>query len=305
MKSLNLLQLTEDEAREYLEKIRWPDGPACLFCGDTKSISRVGGEKHRKGLLHCKGCRKQFTVSVGTIFEGSHIPLHKWIIAFNLMCSSKKGISALQLSRQLGITYKSAWHLAHRVRHAMKTDLSTPSLNGTVEVDETYVGGSARNRRRRQGLHRGRGTQSKAPVIALVQRDGGVISHPIDRVSSKTLKDAILTNVERTATIMTDDWRAYKGIGKYYAGGHSTVNHSRHEYVRGEVYTNTAESFFALLKRGVYGSFHHVSKRHLPRYCNEFAFRWNTRKSTDSERTAQALQMVEGKRLYYKWPHPI
>lgn len=262
---------TEDQAREYLEAIRWPDGPVCTHCGSARA-SRLQGASTRPGLLKCKDCRSKFSVMLGTIFEDSHIPLRKWVIAFHLMCSSKKGISAKQLQRNLGLaSYKSAWHMAHRVRHAMASGSFAGPLGGTVEVDETYVGGKPRKGDGK--VHkRGRGT-SKTPVVALVSRDGEVRTRVVASVDAKTLRDAIRTNVSPKARIVTDELAAYRRAAEGFEGGHATVNHGAGEYARDDVHTNTAESYFALLKRGVYGTFHHVSKEHLHRYCDEFSFR--------------------------------
>lgn len=287
---------TEDQAREYLEAIRWPDGPVCPRCGSARA-TRLRGASTRPGLLKCKDCRSKFSVMLGTIFEDSHIPLRKWVIAFHLMCSSKKGISAKQLQRNLGLAYKSAWHMAHRVRHAMASGSFAALLTGTVEVDETYVGGKPRKGDGK--VHkRGRGT-SKAPVVALVSREGGVRTRVVASVDAKTLRAALQENVAPDARIVTDELAAYRRATEGFKGGHSTVNHGSGEYARGDAHTNTAESYFALLKRGVYGTFHHVSKKHLQRYCDEFSFRWNHRKITDGERLTAALRAAEGKRLTY------
>jgi transposase-like protein len=300
-KGNELPELTEDQAREHIEKLLWPDGqPVCRHCGSVRAY-RMQGATCRPGLCRCRDCGKQFTVTVGTIFEDSHLPLAKWVKAIHLMTSSKRGISALQLQRNLGIgSYRTAWFMAHRIRLAMKCEPVAGMLKGTVEVDETYVGGKPRPG---TGPHkRGRGT-SKAPVVVLVERGGNARSHPVERVDAKCLKGAILSCVDRSATINTDELNSYDGIGANFAGGHQTVNHSAGQYVgpNGE-HCNTAESYFALLKRGVYGTFHHVSKKHLHRYCDEFSFRWNGRKVTDKERREQAMKQVEGKRLYYKTP---
>jgi len=292
-----LTALTEDQAREYIEQIRWPDGPVCPHCGGTKTggIAPNKDKKVRAGLYTCLSCMKQFTVTVDTVMADSHIPLRKWLIAFHLMTSSKKGASALQLQRNLGLgSYKSAWHLAHRIRLAMREGSICAPLQGVVEVDETYVGGKTREGKR------GRGSERKTPVVALVERDGRVRSKPVERVNGKTLKAAIRENVHKDSTIMTDEWGAYFGIGKEFNGGHEVVRHGKKEYVRGDAYTNTVESYFALLKRGVMGIFHHVSKHHLHRYCDEFSFRWNYRKVDDGERTVEAIKGVTGKRLTYK-----
>jgi len=238
---------------------------------------------------------KQFTVTVDTVMHGSHIPLRQWLIAFHLMTSSKKGVSALQLKRNLGLgSYKTAWHLAHRIRYAMREGGICAPLKGTVEVDETYLGGKTR-----KGI-KGRGSERKTPVVALVERNGRVRSKPVAKVNAKNLKGAIREYVHRDSRIITDEWRAYIGIGFEFRGGHEVVNHGSGEYSRGDVFTNTAESYFALLKRGVTGIFHHVSKEHLHRYCDEFSFRWNYRKIDDGQRTAQVIRDTAGKRLSYK-----
>lgn len=297
---MNLIQIgrmTEEQAREYIEHIRWPEEPICPHCGCSDRIYPLNGKATRAGLYKCGDCREQFTVTVGTVMEDSHLSMKQWIIAFHLMCSSKKGVSALQLQRELGIgSYKSAWHLAHRIRAAMKEEPLRSSLEGIVEVDETYVGG-----KRKPGSRRGRGTK-KTPVMVLVSRNGKAHSRRVERVSAKELKGAIHEVVHSNSQIITDEWRAYAGIGKEFVGGHETVNHGDGEYARGDVHVNAAESYFALLKRGVHGIFHHVSKKHLPRYLCEFDFRWNARKVTDGERTEGAIKGAGGKRLLYSDP---
>ncbi len=296
-----LTALTEEQAREYIELIRWPLGPECPHCGGAK----VGGvapnkdKKVRAGLYTCLSCMKQFTVTVDTVMHDSHIPLRLWLIGFHLMTSSKKGVSALQLQRNLGLgSYKSAWHLAHRIRYAMREGTLCAPLRGDVEVDETYVGGKIKGGRAR-GEH-GRSTVKKTPVVALVERNGRVRSKPIEHATSKTLKAAIRENIHKDSRILTDEWQAYYGIGQEFEGGHEVINHSKEEYARGDVNTNTVESYFALLKRGIHGIFHHVSKHHLHRYCDEFSFRWNCRKIDDGDRTREAIRRIAGKRLSYK-----
>ena len=291
----DLGRLTEGQARDFLEALRWPNGPICPHCGVVSEATRLPQNgKVRAGLHQCNDCRGQFTVTVGTIFEDSHIPLHKWVLAFGLMCSSKKGISALQLQRNLGLgSYKSAWFMAHRIRYAMQVGPFPPKLRGTVEVDETYVGA------RRKGK-RGRGAANKTPVLALVARRGQVRAKVITGTTGQELKGAILEAVRSDARIMTDELHSYWGIGKHFSGGHQTVGHGKKEYVRGDVHVNTAESFFALLKRGIHGTFHHVSKRHLGRYADEFEFRWNHRKVKDGARTVAAIKATAGKRLVYR-----
>jgi transposase-like protein len=293
--------LTEDESRETIERILWPNGPVCAHCGATENVTRLHGKAHRVGVFQCNNCHEQFTVTVGTIFEDSHIPLRKWLMAFALLCSAKKGISALQLQRELEFgSYRTAWHLAMRIRHAMSKEPLSSLLKGTIEVDETYVGGKPRPGSDEKAK-RGRGTK-KIPVVALVERDGRVRAHKIERVDGATLKAAIRENVDRSSRIMTDEWSSYRGIGAEFVGGHEIVTHSAGEYARGDTHVNTAESYFALLKRGVIGSFHHISKQHLDRYCDEFSFRWDHRSINDSPRTEIAIRQTKGRRLSYRWP---
>jgi hypothetical protein len=269
------------------------------------------GTKHRDGCFQCNACHEQFTVTVGTIFEDSHIPLRKWLMAFALLCSAKKGISALQLQRELDIgSYRTAWHMAHRIRHAMSKEPLAGLLKGTVEADETYVGGKPRKpagpsrgtgepKKRRGG---GRSTHHKTPVVALVEREGGrSIAKPTIDATAETLSPILRASVDKSATLMTDAWRAYITVGREFAG-HERVDHGSGEYVRGEAHVNTAESFFALLKRGIVGSFHHVSPEHLFRYCDEFSFRWDYRSIKDSARTEIAIRQTKGKRLSYRQP---
>jgi transposase-like protein len=306
MAAIDVGRLTEDEARNILEGIRWPNGIACPHCGSLK-VTRLQAKsnKIRDGVIQCNDCRGQFTVTVGTIMERSHITLRQWVQAFYSMCSHKKGVSALQLQRNLGLhSYQSAWHLAHRIRAAMAEGPLAGKLKGVVECDETYIGGKPRHNKKwrnkkNKNSRAGRGTK-KAVVMALVERNGNAVSKPVVRVDAKHLHDAIRKNVDTYSTIMTDEWLGYSGIGRFYAGGHKTIAHSMGEYVNGDITTNTAESYFALLKRGVHGTFHHISKHHLKRYCKEFEFRWNYRKVNDGTRTENAIKGAEGKILTYK-----
>jgi len=250
--------LTEDEARELLEKERWNGEPACPHCGGIEpyKLTPKAGSKTRKGLWKCKACRKQFTVTVGTVFEGSRIPIKTWLMAVSLIVSSKKGISAHQIHRMFGVTYKTAWFMMHRIRYAMTQPVLKAKLKGTVEVDETYIGG------KRRGGKRGRGAD-KMIVVSLIERNGEVVSKSFDMLTANELQDHIKEQVDKEARIMTDEFKSYKGLDKHFRE-HQTVKHGNKEYVRGEVYTNTAEGFFSLLKRGVNGTFHHISKQHLP-----------------------------------------
>ncbi len=309
---LNLATLShlfndESAARAFIESKVWPNGPVCPHCQckEAYKLTPKEGSKRpvRAGVYKCKECRKQFTVRVGTIFEDSHIPFSKWLMTIHLMTSSKKGVSSLQISRELGITVKSAWFMTHRIREAMKLPDDEPPLGGsgrTVEADETYVGGKPR---KGTGYHkRGRGT-AKAPVAVLVERDGNVRVKHVDNVTRKTLCENIIVNVDPATKVVTDDFGVYVGIGTAFDGGHATVKHSSKIYVNldGE-HVNTAESFNALMKRGHYGIFHQLSKKHLHRYCTEFEFRWNHRKVSDGERMVAAIKGVVGKRLMYLPP---
>lgn len=301
MASIDVGRLTEDEARAILEGIRWPKGPACPHCGSMRVVRiQAKSDKVRDGVIRCNDCRQQFTVTVGTIMHRSHITLRQWVQAFYAMCSSKKGVSALQLQRNLGLhSYRSAWFLAHRIRAAMAGKILTGMLHGDVQVDETYIGGKPKFNINGKPNKRGRGTK-KTPVMVLVERNGDAVSKPIERVDGDTLKSAIREVVSPQSTIMTDDCKCYRGIGKEFAGGHQFVNHSAGEYVRGDITTNTAESYFSLMKRGVHGTFHHISKQHISRYCDEFSFRWNHRKVNDGTRAEAAIRGADGKRLTYK-----
>jgi transposase-like protein len=298
-------------AADYLASVRWANGkPVCPHCGEGERRHYPLKSTTRR-LWKCAACRKQFSVTVGTIFESSHIGLHKWLYAFWLLCSSKKGMSAHQLHRMLGVTYKTAWFMAHRIRYAMEQPAAL-KLTGTVEVDETYVGGKRRrpNKREFKPLRAtapdkrkrktGRGTD-KTAVVALVERGGDLRSERIARVTGETLGGAIRRHVGREAHLRTDSFPSYTFVGREYAS-HETVDHL-YEYVRGDAHTNTAENFFSILKRGIDGVYHHVSPAHLPRYLSEFTFRYNSRQARgydDEERTRLALSMVEGKRLTYQ-----
>jgi transposase-like protein len=291
----------EDKAREYLEKSRWPDGPVCPFCGQFETVKALGGKSMGAGWYHCSDCRKKFTVRVGTLYERSHIALHKWLLATHLMTSSKKGMSAHQLHRMLGVTYKTAWFMAHRIREAMTPATPTPvgGEGKIVEVDETEIGGKAKNRAYRKRVPK------KQIVVALVERGGAVRSTRVANVRVKSLRPAIVTGASRKSHLMTDDANWYTRIGEEFAS-HGSTEHAKHEYVRGDVHTNTVENYFSILKRGIYGTYHHVSEAHLNRYLAEFDFRYSNRAKlgvTDGERAAKALKGIEGKRLTYRIPH--
>lgn len=308
MNLLQIAQLSEDEARKLLERIRWPEGPTCPHCSFTERIYSIEADESKKirpGLYECGGCKRQFTVTVKTVMEDSKLTCKQWVLAFYSVCAHKKGVSALQLQRDLGLgSYRTAWHLAHRIRHAMKEEPLAGMLMGTVEADETYMGGKPRKKIEtyKTTRKRGRGT-NKTPVSVLVERNGNAVARPLESLKGEELKGALKQLVDPSSKIVTDDFTSYRGAGKDFAGGHSIVRHSSGRYVNkaGE-HTNTAESFFALLKRGHYGVFHHMSKRHLHRYCAEFTFRWNMREATDGERMEAAIRGADGKRLTYRKP---
>jgi transposase-like protein len=282
-----------DKARAYLEALRWPNGPVCPHCGVEGSHYALKGAAHRPGLWKCKDCRKQFSVTVGTVFEKSKIPLNKWLLAVHLMCASKKAISSHQIHRMLGVTYKSAWFMTHRIREAMKAEGGLLGTNGgTVEADETYWGN---NGKQRKGA---RGYQHKMKVVSLVERGGLKRTIVVNAVNAKTLTAVLDSHVCKSANLMTDEHAGYTKAGRKFAS-HGVTRHSRGEYAIGSVHSNTVESSFSLLKRGLIGTFHHVGEQHLQRYVTEFDFRWNHRKTKDSERAAILLQSIAGKRLTY------
>jgi len=291
----------EEKARAFLEAQHWPNGPVCPYCQERKNVVRLGGAAAKLGQVLCRPCRKKFTVTVGTVMERSHIPLTKWLLAFRLMASSKKGMSAHQMHRMMGITYKTAWFLCHRVREAMGLPKTAGPMGGKgkiVESDETFVGGKKKN------VHRGKPEPKKHAVHALVERGGELRAKHVADVTAKTLRKAIAKNVDPKSTMNTDDALAYYHMSKEFAA-HGVVNHSRDEYVSkdGKAHIQTAESFFALLKRGVYGTFHSVSEVHLQRYVDEAAFKFNTRISLgidDAARTSLAIKGASGKRLTYR-----
>lgn len=287
----------ESKARELLESWRWPNGPVCPHCQNAgeKTISKLEAQTTcqspvRKGVYFCGACRQQFSVTVGTVLERSHVPLSKWLLALSLLCSSKKSLSANQIGRMVGVTYKTAWFMCHRIRFAMTPQpWAEAKLQGTVEVDETFVGPKGK---------------TKTAVVALVERQGQARVKVIASVSQKNLGVALGECVSREAVVNTDEHPSYKLPLKPWKA-HQTVNHSRGEYQRqnpdgSRASTNTAESFFSLLKRAIIGAWHHISREHLPKYANEFAFRWNTRHDTDGQRLQGVIRWIAGKRLTYR-----
>jgi len=290
----------DNAAREHLERTLWPYGPVCPRCGVMGDrITKLQGKSTRPGVYKCKDCRKPFSVTVGTVMERSHIPLSKWLLAAQLMASSKKSMSAHQLHRMMDISYEGAWFLFHRLREAaaiIDGDRPLGGENKVVEADEAYIGGIARNKAFGP-------PPKKMAVFTLVERGGEARSRHVSDVTSKTLREAIVTRASRKSYLMTDEAAVYDRLGREFAG-HGTVNHSADEYVRtgGFHHTNTVEGFFALLKRAVYGQFHHVSEAHLHRYLAEADFKYNTRSISDAERAAALLAGAKGKRLLYRQP---
>jgi transposase-like protein len=303
-----------EKAREFMEAKRWPDGPICPHCGVSGEAYRLEADLEaktkthgRKGLWKCAACREQFSVTVGTIMEDSHIPLNKWLFAFHLLCASKKGISAHQMHRMLGVTYKSAWFMMHRIRYAMTQEPLSSKLGGIIEVDETYVGGKMRT-----GSHatkpgerprdRPSATANKAAVVTVLQRGGRAQSQHVTRVTAENLKPIVDAMVEKSAHLMTDSSTVLESAGT--GRKHDQVNHREKEYVRYEdgvcITTNSVEGYFATLKRGINGVYHHVGQNHLHRYLSEFDFRYNAREVSDVERRDLCIKQVAGKRLMYR-----
>jgi transposase-like protein len=305
-KDLTLIQLfdrfgTDEKARQHLESVLWKDGIVCphCHCNDQKQFSAIAAnpaKRVRAGLRYCSNCKSQFTVTIGTIFEDSKIPLRKWLMAWYLLCSSKKGISALQLKRLLEIgCYGTALFMAHRIRFALKETGYAEKLSGTIEMDEMFVGGVTPQTKGSQYAN-------KTPVVSLVQRGGPVRSQVMPLVNGKNLKQAIRDNVMICSEIHTDKNVRYSGLEPKYT--HKTVKHCDYEFTRREgenvISTTSVESFFSLLKRGIIGTFHHVSAQHLPLYLAEFDHRHNCRKMSDGQRTDVGLQKAIGKRLMYR-----
>lgn len=293
-----------EAAREWLEKLRWPEGPVCSHCGVINHAYRT----KKPGWYRCaeKDCRKDFTVTTGTVMERSHIPLNKWLMAFYLLNASKKGMSAHQLHRMLKVTYRSAWFMAHRIRYTMTQEPLSSKLDGIVEIDETYIGGKIRKRNgggiktNSRGQDRISPVANKAAVFAVLQRGGRVQTQHVERVTAENLRPVVDAMVAEDAHVMTDN-STVLGSVFLHRQKHDTVNHFENEYARYEdgvcISTNTVEGYFGILKRGINGVYHHVGQQHLHRYLSEFDFRYNSRKETDSMRTVQALKSTTGKRL--------
>ena len=286
-----------DAAREALEAVRWPNGPVCPHCGSVEKIGAVQGKSHRPGLFYCGECKGQFTVTVGTVFERSKIALNKWLLAVHLMAASKKGVSSHQLHRMLGVTYKTAWFMSHRIREAMVSGgLAPMGGNGApVEADETFIG-------KKEGAKVKRGVGHKRVVLSLVERGGEVRSFHVASHGALTVMPVLRAHIVPEASLMTDEAGQYRFAGEYFAS-HGFTTHSAGEYVRGNIHTNTVEGVFSIFKRGMKGVYQHCGEQHLHRYLSEFDFRYNTRTKlgySDADRAALVLRGVEGKRLTYQ-----
>jgi transposase-like protein len=296
----------DDAARKFLEGILWPDGPVCPKCG---VVNHAYATK-KPGVFRCaeKGCRKDFTVAVNTVMERSHIALHKWLQAFHLMTSSKKGISAHQLHRTLDITYEAAWFMTHRIRESMRTGGLAPMGGGgkIVEADETYYGPAEKVRHPAKRYRRGRrGPMDKRPILALVERGGSVRTFHVPVADKKSVHKIVTENVARESRLHTDESKLYGDAAKHFAA-HQTVKHTAGEYVRDDVHTNSAEGYFSIFKRGMRGIYQHCAEKHLHRYLAEYDFRYNNRIAlgvNDGERAARAIANASGKRLPYRGPH--
>lgn len=296
-----------DKARAHLEAIRWPEGPVCAHCGTVNQATLMKGKTTRKGLYQCNACREPFSVTMGTVMERSHIPLNKWVAGFELMAASKKGISAHQLHRMLAISYKAAWFMEHRIRESMR-ELDPPPLGGkdkVVEVDETFIGPADSVFVNGKGWQKLRGTTTKRKVISLVERGGRARSVHVKELDALTIRKTLGENVVLDSRLHTDEAHHYRKPGEKFAK-HERVNHSKGEYARGDVTTNTVEGFFSIFKRGMTGVYQHCSEGHLQRYLDEFDFRYSNRAALgvdDKEHAVRAIKGAVGKRLMYRQPN--
>jgi transposase-like protein len=297
----------EAKARAYLEAIRWPDGPVCVHCGSVDKVYRLNGKKHRPGLIHCNNCDGSFTVTTGSVMESSHVPLNKWVLAYRLMASSKKGISAHQMHRTISVTYKTAWFMCHRIRESMRDAAPTP-MGGegkVIESDEAYWGSKdvetdPKMKRRRKGKP---GPGGKSAILTLVERGGRSRSFKMDDLRTETIHSVLRDNASTKSRLMTDEGTSHN----FEFTSHEKVKHGAAEYVRGDVTTNTVEGFFSVFKRGMRGTYQHCGEQHLQRYLDEFDFRYSNRVAlgvNDETRAVRAIKGAAGKRLTYRQPRP-
>lgn len=315
---IEIMRWTDDQCREYLERMRWPDGPVCPKCGGTEpwTITRKAGPKNDnkvRQLYKCRHCKRQYTATVGTIFEDSKVPLSKWFAAIYLMCASKKGISAHQLHRQLDVTYRTAWFMCHRVREAMK-DKNPRLLAGVIEADETYVGGKPRGHHAHGAKDRvapdGRQMRSyrktkddKSIVFGILERGGDVRTMHVEDSKAATLRPLLKSNIDLTnAHLMTDEYWAYNRINRFLP--HDVIRH-KSEYVRGEIHTQGIESYWSIVKRGAYGTYHHLDAGYLSCYLNEFEFRFNRRNVSDELRFSMLMAQTRGRLEWYCRTPPL
>ena len=293
LQSLN----TEEKCREYLEELRWHGEPICPHCGSiSKHHYKLTQNGEFKGLYKCKDCRKRFTITIGTMFEGSHVPLDQWFYAISIFLSFKKGLSSAQLARSINVTQKTAWFMLQRIRKCFGCE-NNSELNNEVEIDETYIGGKNKNRHADKKVEnsQGRSVKDKTPILGMVERKGKIVARKIETTSVAHITPEVVKTV-KNAMVYTDEWVGYKQVNKIY--DHLFVKHNEGEYVNGRIYTNTIEGFWSILKRGIVGIYHFTSRKHIQKYVDEFVFRYNTRNNGEHQRFNLFLQNTEHRLTY-------